>query len=123
MFGDKSLKGVIKLKCRVSQVALVVKNPPANAGHIKDEGSSPESERPPGGGQWQPTPLFLAGESHGQRSLADYSPWGCKGSDTTELLSMHIQIKRWSFKWTLIKYDWCLIRGNLETDMHRRKTM
>ena len=28
--------------------------------------------------QWQPTPVFLPGESHGQRSLASYSPWGCK---------------------------------------------
>ena len=27
--------------------------------------------------KWQPTPVFLPGESHGQRSLADYSPWGC----------------------------------------------
>ena len=34
--------------------------------------------------EWQPTPLFLLGESHGQRSLAGYSPWGCKESDTTE---------------------------------------
>ena len=69
-------------------MAVVVKNSPANAGDIKDEGSIPESERS-GGSQWQPTPLFLAGESHGQKSLADYSPWGCKGSDMTELLSMH----------------------------------
>ena len=27
---------------------------------------------------WQPTPVFLLGESHGQRSLAGCSPWGCK---------------------------------------------
>ena len=33
---------------------------------------------------WQPTPVFLPGESHGQRILADYSPWGGKESDTTE---------------------------------------
>ena len=33
---------------------------------------------------WQPTLLFLPGESQGQRSLAGYSPWGCKESDTTE---------------------------------------
>ena len=33
---------------------------------------------------WQPTPVFLPGESHGQRSLASYSPWGCKESDMTE---------------------------------------
>ena len=34
--------------------------------------------------EWQSTPLFLLGESHGQRSLADYNPWGHKGSDVTE---------------------------------------
>ena len=33
---------------------------------------------------WQPTPVFLPGESHGQRSLAGYSPQGRKESDTTE---------------------------------------
>ena len=31
----------------------------------------------------QPTPVCLTGESHGQRSLAGYSPWGCRESDTT----------------------------------------
>ena len=34
--------------------------------------------------KWQPTPVFLPGESHGQRSLSGYSPWGHKESDTTE---------------------------------------
>ena len=33
---------------------------------------------------WQPTPVFLPGESHGQKSLTGYSPQGCKESDTTE---------------------------------------
>ena len=28
--------------------------------------------------KWQLTPVFLPGKSHGQRSLAGYSPWGCK---------------------------------------------
>jgi len=36
---------------------------------------------------WQPTPVFLPGESHGQRSLTGYSPWGRKEWDTTERLS------------------------------------
>ena len=39
------------------------------------------------------TPVFLPGESHGQRNLAGYSPWGCKELDTTEQLSMTI----WTF--------------------------
>ena len=34
--------------------------------------------------KWQPTLIFLPGESHGQRSLAGYSPWGCKESDMAE---------------------------------------
>ena len=34
--------------------------------------------------KWQPTPVFLPGEFHGQRSLAGYSPWGHKELDTTE---------------------------------------
>ena len=33
------------------------------------------------------TPVFLAGEFHGQRSLVGYSPWGCKKLDTTEKLT------------------------------------
>ena len=36
--------------------------------------------------KWQPTPVFLPGEFHGQRSMAGYSPWGHKESDTTEWL-------------------------------------
>ena len=36
--------------------------------------------------KWQPTPVFLPGESQGQRSLAGYSPWGGKESDTTKRL-------------------------------------
>ena len=34
--------------------------------------------------KWQPTPVFLPGKSHGQRSLVGYSLWGCKKLDTTE---------------------------------------
>ena len=37
--------------------------------------------------EWLPTAVFLPGESHGQRSLGGYSPWGCKESDTTERLN------------------------------------
>ena len=36
--------------------------------------------------KWQPTPVFLPGESHGQRSLVGYSPWCQKESDTTEAI-------------------------------------
>ena len=67
---------------KASQVALVIKNSPANAGDIRDAGSIPGLGRSPGGGQ--PTPVLLPGESHGQRILVGYSPSGCKESDMTE---------------------------------------
>ena len=37
--------------------------------------------------KWQSASVFLPGESHGERSLADYSPWAGKESDKTEWLS------------------------------------
>ena len=46
-----------------------------------DVGWIPGSERSPRRKKWQPTAVFLPGKSHGQRSLAGYSPWGCKESD------------------------------------------
>ena len=59
-----------------------VKNPPSNAG---DTGSIPGSERSPGeGGKWQPTPVFLPGESQGRRSLVGCRLWGRTELDTTE---------------------------------------
>ena len=53
-----------------------------NAEHL---GSIPGSSRSPGEGNGN----FLPGKSHGWRSLADYSPWGCKQSDATERLHFH----------------------------------
>ena len=67
-----------------SQVALEVKNLPANAGDIKDTTLIPGWGRSPRGGSLQPTPVFLPGESHGQRSLMGYSTWGCTEWDMTE---------------------------------------
>ena len=37
--------------------------------------------------EWQPTSVFLPGESHGERSLTGYSPWGREGMDMTERLN------------------------------------
>ena len=53
----------------------VVKNPPANVG---DTGLIPGSGRFPWRRKWQPTPVFLPGESYGQRSLECCSPWSCR---------------------------------------------
>ena len=44
----------------------------------------------------QPTPVFLPGESHGERSLAGYRPWGHKELGTTEWLSLHFTSYLWS---------------------------
>ena len=55
-----------------------------SACNARDVGSTAGSGRPPGGGHGNPPPVFLPGESHGQRNLAGYSPWGRKESDTTE---------------------------------------
>jgi len=45
--------------------------------------------------EWQPTPLFLPEESHGQRSLEGCSPWGCKESDMTERLTLRKRRQNW----------------------------
>ena len=48
----------------------------------------------PLGGGMAPTPVFLPGESHGKWSLAGYSPWGRKESDTIEHTHTHTYIER-----------------------------
>ena len=55
-----------------------------------DEGSIPGSGRSPRK-KCQPTPVFLPGESQGQRSLVGYSPWSHRESDTTERLSVRTE--------------------------------
>ena len=57
-----------------SQVVLVVKNPPANAGDAKQR-LHPWGRKIPWGRKWQPAPVHLPGKVHGQRSLAGCSPW------------------------------------------------
>ena len=43
--------------------------------------------------KWQPTPVFLPGKSHGQRSLAGYSPWHHKELDLTEQLTLSVSLE------------------------------
>ena len=64
-----------------SLVTQMVKEPPAMK--VFD----PRGRKIPWRRARQPTSVFLPGESHGQRSLAGYSPWGRKESDTTELVT------------------------------------
>ena len=60
-----------------------VKNPPANAGDTEMWVQS-LGQGDPGRRNWQPTPVFLPGESPWMSSLAGYSPGSHKESDTTE---------------------------------------
>ena len=68
---------------RAFKVALVEKNSPANAGDMRC-GFDPWVRKIPWRRKWQPTPVFLPGESHGQRSLAGYSSSPGKQWDRTE---------------------------------------
>ena len=75
---DQSIWGTCQKKSRlltVKSMAQLVKNLPTM--QHRDAGSIPSREYP-WGRQWQPTPVFLPGESHGQRSLADCSPGSLK---------------------------------------------
>ena len=55
--------------------------------------------------EWQPTPGFLPGESHGQRSLVGYSPWGRTESDMTERLTLYYGSPSW-LRQTLLSFLW-----------------
>ena len=57
-----------------SQVALVVKNPPANEGDVRDTGLIPESGRIPGGGHGKSLQYFCLENPCGQRTLVEYGP-------------------------------------------------
>ena len=67
-------------------MAFLVKNLPESVGDTGDLSSIPGPGRFPWRRTWQPTPVLLPGESHGQRSLAGYSPQGRKESDSTEVI-------------------------------------
>ena len=59
---------------------------------------------------WQPTPVFLPGESQGQRILAGYSSWGHKESDMTEHAQMHTHSSRVKTPWKSRVPDGIIIR-------------
>ena len=67
----------------------MVKNPPANAGEIRDTGSIPGLGSSPAGGHGNPLQYSYIENPHGQRSLAGYSPQGHKESDMTEHAHTH----------------------------------
>ena len=75
---------------KVSLGGAVVKNPPANTGDTRTQMQS-LSRKDPLEKEMATTPVFLPGKSHGQRSLAGYSPWRCKSwNDLVTKPSPHI---------------------------------
>ena len=71
----------VKVSNRAFQVVLVVKNLPASAGDVR-HGCNPWLGKISWRRVWHLTAVFLPRESYGQRSLASYSPWDRKESDT-----------------------------------------
>ena len=85
--------GVKNPPCNAGNVSLIPgqgtsgsagKESACNAGGLQKHRFNPWVRKAPWRKKWQPTPVFLPGKSHGQRSLAGYSPWGRKESDVTE---------------------------------------
>ena len=76
--------GKNRIQWRASQVALVVKNPPANAGDVRNKGLIPGLGRSPTGGKSNPLQYSRLENPQGQRGLAGYSVQDGKESDPTE---------------------------------------
>ena len=80
-------------------MAFLVKNLPANAGDIRHR-FDPWVGKIPWKRIWQPTPVFLPGESHGQRGLAGCGPRGHKESDMTKATQHSTPLKHHCFPGT-----------------------
>ena len=72
---------------RVAQSQTRLKRLSTHICQCRRRGLGPWLRNIPWRRKWQPTPVFMPGESHGQRSLAGYGPGGCKESDMTEQLT------------------------------------
>ena len=92
----------------------MVQNLPAKAGDSRDGEFDPWVGKISWTRKWQPTPVFLPGKFHVQRSLAGYSPWGHKESDMSEhthththtlLLLLHVTIPNTKDKAMLLLID------------------
>ena len=103
----------------------VVKNLPASVGDTGDSDSIWVGKMP-WRRKWQPTPVFLPGESHGERRLEGYNPCGHKESDMTEQMSMHTytcyhcylthpkchaKASYFYFFWIFIDFQQCKVSG------------
>ena len=95
---------LLLLQTGALQVALVIKNLPADAEDVRNVSSTPGWEDA-WSKIWQSVPVFLPGKSHGQRSLAGYSSWGCKESSfscSRALSRTHFLFFCFTFKFIII---------------------
>ena len=76
----------------------VGKESASQCGRCKRHEFDPWVEKIPWRREWQPTPVFLPGRPHGQRSLVGSSPWGHKESDTTECVCVNEYIHTQLFR-------------------------
>ena len=68
--------------------------------------------------KWQPTPVFLPCNSHGQKNPVGYSPWDCKESDTTGLLTLSLVIlSSWVLLSNLPQYMFQTFKMIRDTDL------
>ena len=81
---------MLDMECKFSPGGTSGKEPACQYRRHKICGFDPWVGKIPWRRAWQPTPVFLPAEFHGQRSLAGYSQWGHKESDTTEQLTLSI---------------------------------
>ena len=61
--------------------------------------------------KWIPTPVFLPGKFHGERSLAGYSPWGHEESDTTECACTHTHTHTHTHTYSQFSVGFTLVVG------------
>ena len=86
-----TVHGVAKNQAWLSNyhsIGLTSEEPACQWRRHKRCGFDPWVRKIPWRKKWQPTPVFLPGESHGGRSLLGYSPWGHKESDTTKMTAV-----------------------------------
>ena len=82
---SRFLLSFIDLECMGFPGGASGKEPACQCRRHKRCGFDPWVRKIPWRKEWQLIPVYLPGEFHGQRSLAGFSPWGCKESDTTEM--------------------------------------
>ena len=86
-----------------TELNWVLKNPPTNCRRHGRSWFDSWVRKVPWRRKGPPTPVFLLGESHGQRSPAGYSLWGHKGSDVTKCMCVCVHID------TIISPKWVWI--------------